>query len=77
VVRGLDGLQIWFECSGKEKNPYPYWESNPGRPAYSLVTILTELPWLMNVTEQLCKYSFFIPVYLQLYFELHNFSLYM
>jgi hypothetical protein len=28
------------------KYPYPRWESNPGRPAHSLVTILTELPQL-------------------------------
>jgi len=31
-------------CGGEEKNPYPCRKSNPGRPARSLVTILTEVP---------------------------------
>jgi len=30
--------------SGEEKNPHPYRESNPGHPALSLVTSVTELP---------------------------------
>jgi hypothetical protein len=35
-IDGLDAVAKW-------KGPWPYWEQNPGRPARSLVTILTEL----------------------------------
>jgi hypothetical protein len=45
--RRRDGIQSRSGCGGEEKKyltcPCP--ESNPDRPAHSLVTILTELPW--------------------------------
>jgi hypothetical protein len=45
--RRLSGPQSRPERSGKEKNPNFCRESSPSHPAPSLVTILTELPWLL------------------------------
>jgi hypothetical protein len=39
-----------LDVVAKRKSPYPCQESNPGCPAHSLVTILTEL-------SQLCSYN--------------------
>jgi hypothetical protein len=39
--KGMDSV-------AKRKNPYPCRESNPGRPASSLVTKLTELLWILT-----------------------------
>jgi hypothetical protein len=46
--RRLGGPQRWFGHDGKEEKslPCPYLESNPDHLTCSLVTILTELPWL-------------------------------
>jgi hypothetical protein len=41
--RRITGPQIQSGSSGEEKNPYPSWELDIGRPAPSLVTILTKL----------------------------------
>jgi hypothetical protein len=38
---------FWTRWRG-EKNPSPSQKSNPGRPAHSLATILTELPRLQK-----------------------------
>jgi hypothetical protein len=43
--RRFDGPQSWCEYNGEEKFQ-PCRESNPGRPAPSLVTTVTELPGL-------------------------------
>jgi hypothetical protein len=42
LCRRLGGSQSPPGCGGKEQSPSPCWESNPGCPAHSLVTILTE-----------------------------------
>jgi hypothetical protein len=45
----LGGLQSRSGCGGEVKsNHCPCLESNPGRPARSLVTTLPELPWLLD-----------------------------
>jgi hypothetical protein len=45
------GSQIHFGCGGKEKYPCSCQESNPGPPACSIVTILTELPQLLTIND--------------------------
>jgi hypothetical protein len=40
------GHKADLDTVAKRKNPCPCWESNPGRPAHSLDSILTELPRL-------------------------------
>jgi hypothetical protein len=50
--RRLGGPKSRSGRGGEEKNPQLYRELNPGRPARTLVTILTELPRL--VTEKKC-----------------------
>jgi hypothetical protein len=42
----------------KQKIPAPCWESNPGCPACSLVTILTELSWLPITCKVIVIYKF-------------------
>jgi len=46
VYMRMGGPLNWFVCNGKEKKtlPYPCPESNPSRPAHSLVTMLSEVP---------------------------------
>jgi hypothetical protein len=44
------GPIISLDAVAKRKNPNPCRESNHGRPARSLVTVLTELPWLHIIT---------------------------
>jgi hypothetical protein len=46
--RKLGRPQSQSGCCDEDKNPYPCWESNPGCPASSLVTILTELSQLLS-----------------------------
>jgi hypothetical protein len=41
--RRLGGPQSHSRCGSEEENPCSSWESNPGHPANSLVTILTEV----------------------------------
>jgi hypothetical protein len=41
---GLDAVK-------KRKNPYPYQESDPGSQGCNLITILTEIPRITEVTE--------------------------
>jgi hypothetical protein len=44
----LDGTQGRYGRGGEEKNyPYLFWESNRGRPVRSVITVLTELSWLL------------------------------
>jgi hypothetical protein len=43
LVRWLGGTQSRSESGGEKKKPNSRRESNPGRPARSLVTVLTEL----------------------------------
>jgi len=51
--RRLDGPQSRSGLGGKGKSLHcPCWESNPGRPDRSLVTMLTVIPRLYGVTEQ-------------------------
>jgi len=51
--RKLGGSQSRSGRYGEERNPCLYRESNPGGPARSLVTVLTELPRLPK--ERLCS----------------------
>jgi len=46
LSRMLSGHHGRCERGSEETNTRPCRESNPGTPARSLVTILTELPWL-------------------------------
>jgi len=43
----LAGPQNQSGHSGQEKNPRPCQERNPGHPNHSLITILTEVSWLL------------------------------
>jgi len=45
--RRLGGPQGWTGCIGRVSQPCQ--EMNPGYPAHSLVSILTELPWFYMV----------------------------
>jgi len=47
--RRMGGPQSHCGWSGKEKSPCPCQESNPHHPVCSLVTILSELSWLLVV----------------------------
>jgi hypothetical protein len=42
------GPSAGLDAVVKRKNPCPCQESNPGHPAHSFVTILTELSWLIR-----------------------------
>jgi hypothetical protein len=54
--RRISGPQSRSERDGKEKMPHcPCWELNPGRPAHSLVTLLTELPRLLIMKHTILK----------------------
>jgi hypothetical protein len=48
--RSLGGTQSRSGRGGEEKNPCPFLESNSGRPACIVVTMLTELPDSMKKT---------------------------
>jgi hypothetical protein len=41
--------QAWTQWQGEKSLPCPCWELNPGHPACSLVTILTELLQLTDI----------------------------
>jgi hypothetical protein len=43
LERRQGGSQRQSGCGGKEKNSHPCWELNPGYPAQSLFTTLTEI----------------------------------
>jgi hypothetical protein len=45
-IGGRVSLGAGLEAVAKRKYPCPFREPNPGRPAHSLVTVLTELYWL-------------------------------
>jgi len=45
--RRLDGPQSQSGCNAEEKNSLPTRNPNPGHPAHSLVTMVTELPWIL------------------------------
>jgi len=53
---GWVGFQSQSGVVPKRKIPYPYQESDPGRPARSVVYILTELPqiWVMRSVSHYC-----------------------
>jgi len=55
LYRRLGGPQSQSGCSGEKKNPSPSWESNPGHPAHSLITILAELPQLQLIGSKQIK----------------------
>jgi hypothetical protein len=55
--RKLCGPQNRYGRCGEEEDPCPYWESNLGRPARSLVTILTELSLILS---ERCKFEIFL-----------------
>jgi hypothetical protein len=59
--RKLGGLRKQSGRSGEEKNSFhcPCRESNAGRPAHSLVSILTELPWLLSEPDWRSMNSFY------------------
>jgi hypothetical protein len=46
--RRLSGSQGWSGGNNKEKNPCPCQKSSLGYPVHCLVTILTEIPWLLT-----------------------------
>jgi len=48
---GQMGSRASLNVVVKRKNPCPCWEPNPGNPAHSSITILTELPQLL---ENIC-----------------------
>jgi hypothetical protein len=54
IDRGLVGAQSRTGCGGEEKNFHhcPCRELNPGRPTRSLVTTLSELPWLWGMQSR-------------------------
>jgi hypothetical protein len=56
LVRKLCEPQSRCGRGCKEKNPSPCLESKPGCPAHSLVTILTELPRLLDS----CPWCYFV-----------------
>jgi len=53
--RKLGGPQTSLNAVAKNKYPCPYREQNPGRPARSPVTTLTELSRLPNGTWPISK----------------------
>jgi len=60
--RRLCGLERRSGHCTEGKNPCPRWESKPGRPARSLVSILFRLPRLLFYTETcvcVCSGSYF------------------
>jgi len=51
--------RISLDTVARRRNPCPCRESNPGRPARDLVTVLTyELPWLLGKMEIRQRYIF-------------------
>jgi hypothetical protein len=47
--------RVDLDALTKRKGPCPFQESNPGRPARILVTVLTELSWLLNLLNNYFK----------------------
>jgi hypothetical protein len=59
LKRRLWGPQSRYGRGDEEENPSPYRDSIPGRPARSLVTILTELAWLLLLKFRAISVRFF------------------
>jgi hypothetical protein len=53
----MGGPQNWFGRGGDEKISIPFLESNPDYPVHSLVTMLTELPPLLQ--KEIGRQKFF------------------
>jgi hypothetical protein len=53
---GRVGPTAALQAEAKRINPCPSQESNPGRPGRSLVTVLTDIPYKMQLfSEQLAR----------------------
>jgi hypothetical protein len=63
--RRLGGPQSRSGRVGEEQNSSRYRETNPGRPAHSLVTILTEVPGYLKLlyTQTYCIYKMGTMIY--------------
>jgi hypothetical protein len=59
-IGGWVGLRVDLDAVVKRKIPYSSQESNPGRPARSLVTISAELSWLLRLKSSVKKRCHFI-----------------